>query len=134
MSNVKWIGEVINEVIPYLVGVTVQAWPLIMIPNFSADADPTPCTRLCLQLLGRDAVRHAVSNTASLCELRVRESYHRLIDGNSNLSLSLSIFEQQINRDEPKNAATLTKRQLKQSIVKLIDDQDEMKRQLKQHW
>ena len=48
--------------------------------------------------------------------------------------LSLSIFEQQINRDEPKNAATLTKRQLKQSIAKLIDDQDEMKRQLKQHW
>jgi hypothetical protein len=43
-------------------------------------------------------------------------------------------FEQQINRDEPKNAATLTKRQLKQSIAKLIDDQDEMKRQLKQHW
>jgi hypothetical protein len=78
MSNVKWIGEDINEVIPYHVGVTVQAWPLIMIPKFSADADPTPCTRLCLQLLGRDAVRHAVSNTVSLCELRVRESYHRL--------------------------------------------------------
>ena len=48
--------------------------------------------------------------------------------------LSLSIFEQQINRDEPKNAATLTKRQLKQLISKLIDDKDEMKRQLKQHW
>ena len=76
MSNVKWIGEDINKVIPCLVGVTVQAWPLM--PTFSADADPTPCTRLCLQLLGRDAVRHAVSNTVSLCELRVRESYHRL--------------------------------------------------------